>query len=402
MPELKVDAVVNLAGTGKPNFPVSPTHSGGSALSTMNTYSYTSSGTEPSSPKNGAIWWDSSNNKVMVYIAGEFKEIALNSDYPVTVTWYGDRAVRVGVGRVNPSQLTGLPGASSVPNNQIHRYDITTLGNAVDFKDRTVSAIRQGGCSNGQNAYIFGGTTTGENTTGAINTIEYFSISNSNNAQDFGDLSAADKDGAAVSDGTYGIHSLGSSTTSGSYTNAIEYITMASAGNSTDFGDRTIGGILQSSVNNATRGVFAAGYLGGSTLNTMDYITMGTSGNATDFGDLTVVGYGFDAGAGSGSGDRGLFGSMLSRNGVIDYITISSAGNATDFGDLFVGLSLDNYQQRYGGATSNATRAVFSAAAYSNVMQYVTMATTGNAADFGDQVSSTDNDAQCNVSGAAS
>ena len=177
---------------------------------------------------------------------------------------------------------------------------------------------------------------------------------------------------------------------------------MASAGNSTDFGDRTIGGILQSSVNNATRGVFAAGYLGGSTLNTMDYITMGTSGNATDFGDLTVVGYGFDAGAGSGSGDRGLFGSMLSRNGVIDYITISNAGNATDFGDLFVGLSLDSYQQRYGGATSNATRAVFSAAAYSNVMQYVTMATTGNAADFGDQVSSTDNDAQCNVSGAAS
>ena len=85
VPEIKVDAVVNLAGTGKPNFPVSPTHSGGSAISTLNTYSYTSSGTEPSSPKNGAIWWDSANDKVMVYINGEFKEISLNTDYPIMV-----------------------------------------------------------------------------------------------------------------------------------------------------------------------------------------------------------------------------------------------------------------------------------------------------------------------------
>ena len=93
---------------------------------------------------------------------------------------------------------------------------------------------------------------------------------------------------------------------------------------------------------------------------------------------------------------------MYSRSGVIDYITISTTGNATDFGDLFVGLSLNTYQTRYGGGVSNATRAVFSASADSNVMQYVTMATTGNAADFGDQVSSTSNDAQCNVSGFAS
>ena len=31
MTELKVDAVVNLAGSGKPNFPVSQTHSSGYA-----------------------------------------------------------------------------------------------------------------------------------------------------------------------------------------------------------------------------------------------------------------------------------------------------------------------------------------------------------------------------------
>ena len=89
--QLKVDSVVNVAGTGKPNFPVSPT-SGGAALSTLNTHSYTSSATEPSSPKNGAIWWDSANSKVYVYANGEFKEITLNTDYPsayVNASYYG-------------------------------------------------------------------------------------------------------------------------------------------------------------------------------------------------------------------------------------------------------------------------------------------------------------------------
>ena len=393
MSEFNTETITDRAGTGKPDltfgFKINGSDSG------INPFLHTESANEPSNPNNGDAWLDTTNNIYKVYIDNEWKDFFGTT----ALLWYGDRAVRVGVGRVNPSQLSGS-AASVVTNNQIHRYDITTLGDAVDFKDRTVSTVRQSGCGNASNAYIFGGTTTGENTTGAINTIEYFSISNSNNAQDFGDLSAIDKDGAAVSDGTYGVHSVGYGNTI-SYTGSIEYITLATTGNASDFGDRTIQGSIQSSVNNATRGCFAAGY-SGVTQNTIDYITMATPGNATDFGDLTVAGYGFDAGAGSGSGDRGLFGSMLGRSGVIDYITISNTGNATDFGDLFVGLSLTSFQTRYGGGVSNATRAVFSASADSDVMQYVTMSTAGNAVDFGDQLSTTANDAQSNVSGNAS
>ena len=393
MSEFNTEDITDRAGTGKPDltngFNINGSDSG------INPFLHTESANEPSNPNNGDAWLDTTNNIYKVYIDNEWKDFFGTT----AILWYGDRAVRVGVGRVNPSQLSGS-AASVVPNNQIHRYDITTLGDAVDFKDRTVSTVRQSGCGNASNAYIFGGTTTGENTTGAINTIEYFSISNSNNAQDFGDLSAIDKDGAAVSDGTYGVHSVGYGNTI-SYTGSIEYITLATTGNASDFGDRTIQGSIQSSVNNATRGCFAAGY-SGVTQNTIDYITMATPGNATDFGDLTVAGYGFDAGAGSGSGDRGLFGSMLGRSGVIDYITISNTGNATDFGDLFVGLSLTSFQTRYGGGVSNATRAVFSASADSDVMQYVTMSTAGNAVDFGDQLSTNANDAQSNVSGNAS
>ena len=80
-------------------------------------------------------------------------------------------------------------------------------------------------------------------------------------------------------------------------------------------------------------------------------------------------------------GDRGLFGGGSNTN-VIDYITISSTGNATDFGDLTV--SRDSTY----GTTSSITRAVFmggsTAGPYSNVMDYVTVSTTGNATDFGD------------------
>ena len=66
MSELKVDTIVNLAGTGKPNLPVAPSL-GGTALASANTYIYTSSGTEPSSPKNGHLWWDSSKESYALH-----------------------------------------------------------------------------------------------------------------------------------------------------------------------------------------------------------------------------------------------------------------------------------------------------------------------------------------------
>lgn len=37
---------------------------------------YTSSGTEPTNPDKGDIWWDSTNSKLYRYIAGEFKLIS--------------------------------------------------------------------------------------------------------------------------------------------------------------------------------------------------------------------------------------------------------------------------------------------------------------------------------------
>jgi hypothetical protein len=63
---------------------------------------------------------------------------------------------------------------------------------------------------------------------------------------------------------------------------------------------------------------------------------------------------------------------------VIDFVTIATTGNATDFGDLLTPLF-------YTAGASNSTRAIIGGGSPStNVIQYVTIATTGNALDFGD------------------
>ena len=67
----------------------------------------------------------------------------------------------------------------------------------------------------------------------------------------------------------------------------------------------------------------------------------------------------------------------------IEFITIASEGNATDFGDL---LSTGNQAN----ATASQTRGVHiagnpgSSPYANNTMSFVTIASTGNASDFGD------------------
>ena len=65
----------------------------------------------------------------------------------------------------------------------------------------------------------------------------------------------------------------------------------------------------------------------------------------------------------------------------MDYVTIASTGNATDFGDLFKPM------REFAGC-SNVTRGVFGGGYAANssghdTMQYITIATTGNSTDFG-------------------
>ena len=81
------------------------------------------------------------------------------------------------------------------------------------------------------------------------------------------------------------------------------------------------------------------------------------------------------------AGSRGIFSAgrdSPSDINIIDFVTISTTGNATDFGD-------HTGAKRYLGGCASFTRGIF-AGGYpaTNVVDYITIASTGNAADFGD------------------
>ena len=115
-----------------------------------------------------------------------------------------------------------------------------------------------------------------------------------------------------------------------------------------------------------------------------------TNGTAYTFAVWAINSYGpsvFSASSGSVTPfnpSRGVFGGGgYPQINVIQYITIETTGNATDFGDL---TTVDSF---YNMACSSSTRGIFAGgfnggAGFSNVINYITIATTGNATDFGD------------------
>ena len=94
------------------------------------------------------------------------------------------------------------------------------------------------------------------------------------------------------------------------------------------------------SCSDGTRGICAGGGRGDTNQEKIDYITIATPANAANFGDLTREHYYL---AGASNGSRAVFGggwkdminpSLPYSSNTIDYITIATTGNAADFGDL--------------------------------------------------------------------
>ena len=266
----------------------------------------------------------------------------------------------------------GTPEAGTTRFNQ----DFGTLEFFDGVNWKTVNSYARGGAAGrGINA---GGTLA----PGLISNISYINISTQGNSLNFGNLSAGNELFGSCSSSTRGIFGGGRVPT---YTNAIEYITIASEGNSISFGTLSTIGRLTDSLSSSTRGVFFCGFnptapLSGNT-NTIDYIEISTLGNALDFGDASeskrVLG-------GFASSTRGVFGGGYAVTGLIEFITISSRGNAIRFGDLT--------QAAYGNSgCSNSTRGLFGGLnslnpgnVIHNIIEYVTIASTGNSTDFGD------------------
>jgi hypothetical protein len=217
------------------------------------------------------------------------------------------------------------------------------------------------------------------------NFISYITISTTGNASDFGDLLKDLAGMGAVSDGSRVVFAGGMSFNTSTYAyNGIQYITAATTGNATLFGTLLAVDYGVAGLSDGTRGVFAGGrdrpgYR--SFTNVISYITIASTGNASDFGDLlsgnpTLLWSNMGA---CSNGTRGVFGGggVYSSINTMQYITIASTGNATDFGDLTTARNSV-------AGLSGGDRGVFAGGSFANVIDYISIPTTGNATDFGD------------------
>jgi hypothetical protein len=164
--------------------------------------------------------------------------------------------------------------------------------------------------------------------------------------------------------------------TGGNYQNKIDYVNISTTGNASSFGSlRTISadkgwGYIVSGAS-TSRGIYAGG---NGDINNISYITFSSAGNSVAFGQLNYAdGAGSAAGlwnGAAGSSSRGLLNTDQAT--YIQYITIATTGNATNFGSFTT-------NRTRGGQFSSSTRSVFAGgSAPSNVIDYVTTATTGN------------------------
>ena len=164
----------------------------------------------------------------------------------------------------------------------------------------------------------------------------------------------------------------------------IEYVNIASTGNSVDFGANITTRRRASAFASSTRMVVNGGATP-SPSSVQEFLTFSSTGTVTAWGD-TLNNSGSCDNAAFGNQTRGItragFTSPGVTGGVMDYCTIASSGNTQDFGDM-----INNGDAP--GASSNSTRGLFGGCftgpeSGNNVISFVTIHTLGDAQDFGD------------------
>ena len=231
--------------------------------------------------------------------------------------------------------------------------------------------------------------------TGGIyhDTISYLNIASTGNTQDFGNLNHGPVAGGGVGSRTRALFAGGYIQSGGSPTAnslaQIDTVVFASTGNASDFGDMALNQFRKGSAGNATRGLFAGGGNPNTTDPQIDYVTIATTGAGKDFGDLTQTRAKF---GGGGSSTRSIFAGGFTGpsptnvyQNIIDFVSIATLGDAQDFGDLTQGKA-------WTAACSNATRMIIgggdtapgSGASAVSETEYLTIASGGNAVIFGD------------------
>lgn len=267
-------------------------------------------------------------------------------------------------------------GAPAGSKNAMDYINISSSGNAVDFGD-TTSEFSDGGGTASRTRGVFD---LGYVAPSETNRIDYVTMASTGNSIDFGDFTANRRSSCVFGNNTRAIFSSGFGVG-----NAIEYITIASTGNAADFGDTTYSGNYgAAAVNSPTRGLRAGGFSSPNFYNTIEYNIIATTGNAADFGDLTVARC---AAGGISNAVRGMWGggrttpSGTPHTDVVDYVTIASQGNALDFGNMSTSA---DFVTGVSSPTRGCLGGGYTAPAYTVVIRQLHIMSTGDTTDFGD------------------
>jgi len=226
-------------------------------------------------------------------------------------------------------------GGETFPTNinVIQYITIQSTGNTFDFGDLTRQKRATSCLSDNTRGICVGGSIAPTIT--AFTEIEYITIASKGNASRFGDTSITSRYAMSHSSPTRGVIAIGAHPFSSPYppVNNIEYVTISTEGNAQDFGDLTDARREGASASNSTRGLFFGGNQSPNSTNVIDYITIASLGDAIDFGDCLS---GCSLGSACSSPTRAIFGDMTGDGNSISYVTINTLGNAQDFGDLTV------------------------------------------------------------------
>ena len=215
----------------------------------------------------------------------------------------------------------------------------------------------------------------------ATDRIDFVNVDSTGNAIDFGNLLGNEQYTRGYGNRTRGLWAQSVAPV----TDQIEFITIAQQGNSQDFGDLTQDSQSSCHTGNSTRCCFFQGR--NPTENVISFVTIASTGNAVDFGDMLR---GVRHSCAVQSPTRGIVpGGWTNQpsggnTNIIQYITTSTLGNASDFGDVSISESLRGH-----AAGSNAIRGVYGGgirypSGVQTGLEFITLATLGNGKTFGD------------------
>jgi len=303
----------------------------------------------------------------------------ISTQYQYRTGWPTDLALEPGIALI----AGGYDNGAGDRTNKVETFVIETTANATDFGDLSATRYLLAGLGSYTRGVIGGGT---ENYSSGVSTMEYFTFASAGNATDFGDRTVSFHSLGGGGNATRGMFLGGQ--TGNTLTTVVDYITIASVGNATDFGDIKSGRTIKDMgcAGSTTRLIIAGGRTGSTTFsNAIEYFTIANTGNSTDFGDLSAA-RGGCGGVSSSTRFCSLGGYESDEVNTIEYVTIASTGDATDFGDMSSARVTTQHtvSNKIRGVVAGGTTALDTASGAVNIIEYITIASTGNTTDFGD------------------